>query len=240
MGYRVSKEVIMRKIELANVVLSTLLAVVIGCGQGEKSPQMTAKTETPDAKAATTPEDNPTTRAGRGEPTLDQPDRLPAWIYVDGEEGQFIERNGVPQVQWVIRTPVSRNPTFHVEVYEPLLGNPKDFLCALQTDESFDGSSVIYAIRAKEGKFEVGKEYSLLKPGDDWIILDKTTDEEISQIPLLSPGTYAIAATVRNSETQKEGLAVTFFTVGGEVTGSEPVEPAPAPVSASPTEGGGS
>ncbi len=229
----------MRKIELANVVLAALLAICIGCSTGDEAPKTTAATGTPDAKATATPEDNPTTRAGRGEPALDDNFRLPAWVYIDGEEGQFIEKDGVPQLQWVIHTPVSRNPTFHVKAYEPLLGNPKDFLCALQTIESFDGSEVIYAIRAKEGKFEIGKEYSLLKPGDDFVILDKATDEEISQIPLLSAGTYAIAAKILNSETSSEGLAVTYFTVGGEVGDEGEAEP-PAPANASPTEGGGS
>ena len=107
-------------------------------------------------------------------------------------------------------------PTFRVEAYEALLGEPKDFFCALQTYESGDGSKVLYAIRADEGSFQTGIDYPLLSPGSNFTILDKMTNESLTSIPPLSPGIYALAAGVRNSATGKEGLAVTYFTVGNE------------------------
>lgn len=157
--------------------------------------------------------ENPTTRAGRGAPDLASLHNHAAWIYIDGEEGRYIEKDGTPQIQWVVNTPVRRSPTFRVEVYEELLGSPKEFLCALQTQESFDGTQVVYAIRANEGAFQSGHEYSLLDPGESFTILDKTTNEQIKKIPLLSPGVYGIVAKIRNDEMDAEGLAVTYFTV---------------------------
>ena len=157
--------------------------------------------------------ENPTTRAGRGAPDLASLHNHAAWIYIDGEEGRYIEKDGTPQIQWVVNTPVRRSPTFRVEVYEELLGSPNGFLCVLQTQESFDGTQVVYAIRANEGAFQRGREYSLLDPGEDFTILDKTTNEQIKKIPLLSPGVYGIVAEILNDEMDAKGLAVTYFTV---------------------------
>ena len=79
---------------------------------------------------------NPTTLAGRGQPSLDDKARPAAWVYVDGQAGKFIERDGEPLTQWVVEGPVCASPTFRVEGYEPLLGNPMDFKCVLQAIDS--------------------------------------------------------------------------------------------------------
>ncbi len=167
---------------------------------------------------ATEPElvDNPTTTAGRGTPQLDSLLAHAAWIYVDEQEGQYIEKDGQPQIQWTIYGPVSRNPTFRVEAYKPLLGEPHDFQCALQTYESYDGSTVVYAIKAEAGTFEAGKVYSLLEPGENFTIIDKKARETIGRIPLLAPGVYGIVGGISNAETKKDAMAITYFTVGAD------------------------
>ena len=49
------------------------------------------------AKSTMSATENPTAKAGRGQPTLDQPERPAAWIYVDGKAGKFGDRDGQPQ-----------------------------------------------------------------------------------------------------------------------------------------------
>lgn len=104
-------------------------------------------------------------------------------------------------------------PTFRVEAYGPLLGTPKDFACTLDTFESADGSAIAYGIKAAEGTFEAGYDYSLLKPGDNFTVRNRITGDVVSEIPPFVPGIYLIAAAVKNLETGKEGLAITYFTV---------------------------
>lgn len=224
--------------QLAFSSLFGLGLTLAGCATGEsdstantRSQQQTAQTAPPAAPAAADKSknipDNPTTRAGRGEPDLDSMYAHAAWIYVDGHDGRYIERDGEPQVQWVINAMVSRSPSFRVEAYEPLLGRPTGFQAALQTSESFDGTYIIYAISAKPGTFEVGKDYSLLDPGENFTILNKTTNEQVSSIPLLSAGTYGFVAGVKNIETNQEALAVSYFTVADD-SKPETEEPKPS------------
>jgi len=132
---------------------------------------------------------------------------------MDGKEGRFREKDGIPLLQWWTDGAVSDSPTFRVEVFEPLLGNPRDFSCALQTYGSKDGSNIVYGIKAKEGMFRVGHEYSLLNPGSEFIIQDKISGLVITEIPKLAPGMYGLAAGIKNEETGAQGLAVTYFTV---------------------------
>ena len=208
----------MRTSLFVTVLFAGLLAVCGVCASWGMTTGPMLETPGPattPAKTAFTAENNPTTLAGRGEPDLGDENRPAAWVYVDGREGRFTERDGQWQMQWVIDQPVSPSPTFRVEVYEPLLGSPRDFRCALQTKESADGSMVVYAIRAKEGTFEVGREYSVLKPGGSFVILDKVANTELKEIPPLSPGTYGMAAGIKNAKTDKDALAVTYFTVAG-------------------------
>lgn len=165
-------------------------------------------------RAALTAENNPTTLASRGEPSLDDFFRLPAWIYVDGKEGKFIERDGKPQVQWFIEGAVGSSPTFRVEAYEPLLGTPKDFTCQLDAVDLPEASTVAYSLQANPGAFRVGHEYSLLKPGNDFTIRNRKSGDIVAEIPPLVPGTYVLWAGIKNLEAGKEGLAITYFTVG--------------------------
>ena len=207
----------MRKVRVVTAVVSGIFVICAGCAAPEKDKGTARDAQRPGTKVAERPgniPDNPTTRAGRGIPDLNASDRPAAWIYVNGKEGRFTERDGHPWIQWIIDEPVTRTPTFRVEAYEPLLGNPTSFQCALQTHDAPDGTTVYYLIKAKPGTFEVGKEYSILDPGDNFIIRDAMTKEVVEKIAPLAPGTYGIVGGVKNTETEAEGLAVTYFTVG--------------------------
>ena len=212
----------MRKLSVFSMIVFGLTAVGTGCSsppsQGREpraaaeSPKPTPATQSKAAKF--TKANNPTTLAGRGEPNLDEKSRPAAWIYVDGKAGKFTERDGQPLTQWVVEGPVCATPTFRVEGYEPLLGNPMDFRCVFQAVESSDGSTVVYGIAANEGTFIPGREYPLLNPGDNFIIRNGLTGDIVKEIAPLAPGTYAIVGGLENRSTGKRALAVSYFTVG--------------------------
>ena len=204
----------MRRISWINVLAAGILVAGVGCGPKNVTVGTTAQAGGRLIPVVFTDETNPTTKCGRGEPSLDDQFRPAAWVYIDGEEGRFIERDGHPQLQWVIDGPVSRSPTFRVGIYEPLVGIPKDFKCVLQTIESVDGSDVRYGILTQDGKFEIGKSYSLLRPGDEFIIRNLVTGDIVREFPPLAPGRYAFAAAVGRPDSKNRAAAVTFFTVG--------------------------
>ncbi len=160
-----------------------------------------------------TAENNPTTKAGRGAPDLDNPQSPAAWVFIDGKAGKFKEEGGQPLLQWFLDDPVSASPKFRVEAFEPLLGTPKDFKAVLRSVEPADGIDLVYGIAAKEAAFEVGKDYSLLNPGENFVIRNGITGDEVKEISPLPSGKYAIAAGVTNTATGKQSLAVTYFTV---------------------------
>jgi hypothetical protein len=157
--------------------------------------------------------DNPTTTGGRGEPSLEDVERPAVWIFVDGQAGKYAEREGHKQLQWVIEKPVGPSPSFRIEAYEPLLGNPRDLKYLIKSVESVDGPDVAYAVSAYDGAFAPGRDYSLLNPGEGFLIRNWQTGDVVREIALLSPGPYLIAATVINRETGKQAAAVTYFTV---------------------------
>jgi hypothetical protein len=161
---------------------------------------------------------NPTAAAGRGEPSLDDEFRPAAWLFIDGKEGVFSDVDGNPQMQWVISDPVSPAPTFRVEAFEPLLGKPSVFKCVLRTIEAADGSDITYGIASEGGDFEAGKDYSLVSPGEGFVIREGPTLDVVDSIKPLAPGRYLIAASVTNRETEKVELAVTYFTVVADNT----------------------
>lgn len=163
-----------------------------------------------------TAENNPTTKGGRGTPDLDNPQAPAAWVLVDGKSGTYKEEGGNKLLQWFIEEPVSPTPKFRVEAYEPLMGTPKDFKAIFRTVEPADGLDLVYAIAAKEGTFELGRDYSLLNPGENFTIRNGATGDEIKEIAPLAAGKYAILAAVKNTSTGKETLAVTYFTVKGD------------------------
>jgi hypothetical protein len=212
----------MRKLSVFSMIVIGLATVVGGCSlppsQG-REPRVAAESPKP-APAANpragkfTRANNPTTLAGRGEPNLEDKARPAAWVYIDGQAGKFTERDGEPLTQWFVEGPVCATPTFRVEGYEPLLGNPMDFKCVLQAVESSDGSTVVYGISANEGTFTLGREYSLLNPGDDFVIRNGLTGDIVKEIAPLAPGTYAIVGGLENRSTGKRALAISYFTVG--------------------------
>jgi hypothetical protein len=170
---------------------------------------------TPVTKRANfTAKNNPTTAAGRGEPSLDEADRPAAWVFVDGKSGRFTEREGRRLIQWTIDAPVDSSPTFRVEGFDPLLGDARDFKCILRSLDNTEGTAFVYKIVANEGTFVSGADYSLLDPGENFTIRNDLTGDIVREIAPLAPGTYAIAAGLKNSQTKKEAAAVTYFTVG--------------------------
>lgn len=217
----------MRTATILTMLMTPILTMCAGCeradtpdslaADGQKQPSLQTVEQSPQqaqTRAIMTAEDNPTTLANRGEPSLDDFFRPAAWIYIDGQEGRFVEEDGHPQVQWVIDGPVSPSPTFRVEVFEQLLGTPRDFSCALEAVEAADGSKVAYGIVAAEGAFEVGCDYSLLRPGDDFVVRNRVTGDVVIEMAPLAPGSYLLAAGIKNRQIGKEGVAITFFTVG--------------------------
>ena len=166
------------------------------------------------ARQALTASSNPTTKDGRGEPSLDDIFRPAAWVYIDGQPGRFIEADGNPEAFWTVNGPVSSAPTFRVEAYAPLLGTPKNFNCVIKSVEPIDGADIVYSFAADAGSFELGRTYSLLKPGENFTVRNNGTGDLVTEIPTLLPGKYMIAAGVKNTDSGKEGLAMTRFTVG--------------------------
>jgi len=118
-------------------------------------------------------------------------------------------------VQWVVTDPVTQTPTVRVEGYQPLMGSPRDFRFILKTIDSQDGSDISYAVSASKGTFTPGKSYSLLHPGDNFIIRNWATGDVVREIAPLQPGKYLLAGGMVNEQTGREAAAVTYFTVGG-------------------------
>ena len=214
----------MRKLSVFSIIVVGLSSASVGCSsppsQGRK-PRVAAESPKPAPAVKSTAvkftaANNPTTLAGRGEPNLEDKARPAAWVYIDGQAGKFTERDGEPLTQWVVEGPVCATPTFRVEGYEPLLGNPTDFKCVLQAVEASDGSTVVYGIAANEGTFIPGRDYPLLNPGDNFIIRNGLTRDIVKEIAPLAPGTYAIVGGLENRSTGKQALAITYFTVGEE------------------------
>lgn len=204
----------MRKLTVLSALVTALLITNVGCQPGAKREGVRRTKKPPMPQTPFTAENNPTTLAGRGQPDLEDEMRAAAWVFIDGWGGHYTEVDGHPQVQWIIEEPVCSTPTFQVEVYEPLVGEPTDFQCALKTlDTESEADSIYFGIRAKDGTFKAGTAYSLVSPGEDFVIRDPTGGI-IDEIGPLAPGRYLLAAGVKSAETQKEALAVTYFTVG--------------------------
>jgi len=188
-------------------------------------PTETTKPAKPDKPVEPAPiVDNPTTRAGRGAPDLEDPARPAAWLYVDGYAGHFIDKDGMPQIQWIIEEPVVAQPTLRLEVYESLLGHPttvRFFLQDVPDEETGEpaGTPIRFAFASEEGTFQTGREYDLCNLGEGFIVRKnpKTEDEMIvDRIAPLPPGPYLIAAAIESEVSDLKGLAVTYFTVGVE------------------------
>ncbi len=192
----------MRIIRVFSVALLMGLGLTLGCSTGGGG------------YVGFTGSNNPTSQAGRGMPTLDDQFRPPAWVYIDNQVGEYLEENGKPQLQWVIKNPVSSTPTFRVETYSSLVGAPDSFSSVLRSLKISGDKDVIYAIGAKEGTFVAGKEYSLTNPGNDFVIRNGMTRDIVVELPELPAGVYALACSIGNSSKEVKALAVTYFTVG--------------------------
>lgn len=189
------------------------MAVAIsGCASGSKKAKVT-KAKAKPTRVIFTAQNNPTTEAGRGEPSISDQFRPAAWVLIGGRSGTFIQREGRDQLEWMIEGTVGSNPTFRVEVVESIAGTPQDFSCLLRTVSAGDGSEVYYGIESKEGMFELGKEYSLLNPGDGFVIRNGLTRDVVAEIAPLAPGEYLIAGAVGKTSSETRVLAVSHFTV---------------------------
>ena len=184
---------------------------------GDSTPEPTTKSTASVAKPPFTAENNPTTLAGRGEPSLEDPRRPAAWVYIDEKPGVYREENGNQLLQLFTVSPVSSTPTFRVEYFEPLIENPTEFAFALEPvpeDDQQPSDAKSYDVSAKSGTFKFGKVYSLCAPGEDFVIRERRKRENLTEIPPLAPGTYMIAASIKTGPTASGGaLGVTFFTV---------------------------
>jgi len=196
----------MRISPISGIACLCALVAISGCASGPKHTK--AKVKAKPTHVVFTLENNPTTEAGRGEPTLDDQFRPAAWVYVDGSAGTFGEG-----LEWMIQGNVSPRPTFRVETVESVVGKPKDFSCLLRARNSTGDTDIYYAIAANEGTFEIGKEYSLLKPGPGFVIRNGFTRDVVAEIPPLPPGEYLITGAVGKAGEPKRVLAVSHFTV---------------------------
>lgn len=217
----------MRKTLLVTLGSACMAALVGACASNTTSSGMSnGNTRTHTSRLKITAQNNPTYLADRGTPDLGDHNRPAAWVFVDGHEGRFIERDGQPQLEWIIEEPVSTSPTFRVEVYPPLLKKSKNFRCLLQSVDPDGGSGRYYAIASDPGTFVTGRDYPLLAPGGNFVLRVPGTTTILDEIPPLTPGNYIIAASIENAKTGKKGLAVTHFTVAdpnktAETTGGD-------------------
>ena len=170
---------------LRMVCLGAMAVAISGCASESKKAKVGKVRATP-TRVIFTAQHNPTTDAGRGEPSIDDQFRPAAWVLVGGKSGTFVQRDGRDQLEWMIEGTVSSNPTFRVEVVESVAGTPRDFSCLLRTVTSEGGSDVYYGIEAKEGTFELGKDYSLLNPGDGFVIRNGLTRDVVAEIAPLA------------------------------------------------------
>lgn len=204
------------KIILSSIVFGLIL-VGYGCtpssGRGIKG--RVDQPKRTQSRVAYTAQNNPTKRDRQKDPdpTLQDEFRPAAWVLIDGMEGTFTEVDGNPQLQWIVEDTVSSSPTFRVEAFEPIMGSPTVFRCALRTIEAVDGSNITYGIASQEGEFQVGRDYSLVSPGNGFVIRTATGDI-VDGISPLAAGRYFLVASVNNPESDKTALAVTAFTVG--------------------------
>jgi len=199
----------MRITPILRVLCLCAMAVAIsGCSSGSKKAKP-ANAKAEPTRVIFTAQNNPTTNAGRGEPSIDDQFRPAAWVLVDGHGGTFSER-----LEWMIEGTVSRSPGFRVEAVESIVGNAKDFSCLLRSRSGSGETDVYYAIAANEGTFELGKEYSLLRPGSGFVVRNGFTRDVVAEIPPLAPGEYLITGAV--GKAPKRALAVSHFTVSGE------------------------
>lgn len=226
----------MKSVTKPGLLALAALSLTVGCANTgttaaksrERHPQVTVSTgprsagrDTPAqpesqrllTRKALTASNNPTTAAGRGEPSLDDFLRPAAWIDIDGHPGKPAEQEGRPLAHWRVDEPVKPAPTFAVQAYAPLLGDPRDFSGVLSTVDSVNGAKISYSIQAEEGAFEAWRSYSLLRPGAEFTIRNRTTGDVVSEIAPLTPGTYMLAAAVKNLQTGHESLAMTYFAV---------------------------
>ncbi len=203
------------KMGLAAVV-SLVTLTIVGCAAPSTRTTSKRTSTQRTTHVVFTAENNPTTNAGRGIPSVDDQFRQAAWIFMDGKGGEFVEENGQPRIEWVINDAVGRTPTFRVEAYTPLVGTPRDFNCLLRSLDNNDGPDIYYGIQAAPGTFELGKEYSLLSPGKGFVIRNGFTRDEVSKIDPLPPGRYMITGGIGAPDSDKRVLAVSYFTVADD------------------------
>ncbi len=182
----------MQRLRASAITMSAILILMPGC--------------------ATT---NSTAKSGRGKPSLDVLTSPSAWIHIDSHAGEYRnDADGNPLTPWYISTPVSASPTFRVEVFKPLLGDAVDFQCVIQSQDMSDkAGAVAYGIKANDGTFEIGREYPLLSPGENFVLRKAATKDILTEAKPLPAGDYLLAATLTNRENGNSTVAISHFTV---------------------------
>lgn len=159
--------------------------------------------------------DNPTTRAGRGRPSVSEIKSPCVWFLVDGKEGEYKDDGFI----WVLLEPVRAAPTFSIEVVPGLAGNIVDveFYIMEQLgpgDRRNAEELKQYAFRARaEGLVKPGQPYDLCCCSEQFLIKDMATQRELESIPALSPGEYTAACQVRWDSSREPTFVVTRFRV---------------------------
>lgn len=160
---------------------------------------------------------NPTTAAGRGEPSLDDVQRPCAWLTLDGKAGHF--KTGM--MQWTLDEPVGSCPTVSVWVVEELVGEIVDVRLVLrklstpgesgtpQADPLFQ-----YLLRSRAHTCKAGQEYPLCSSADVFVMNNTATNEQMTDLPPLKPGQYALVGDLIGSKTAERTVMVTYFSVG--------------------------
>ncbi len=158
---------------------------------------------------------NSSSKLGRGKHSLDNLAKPAAWIQIDGHAGEYRnDADGQPLIPWYITASASPTPTFRVDVHKPLLGDAVDFQCIIQSQDMSDKATAIaYGIKANEGTFELGTDYNLLAPGENFELRKAATANIITEADPLAAGDYVIAATLTNRETGQSAVAISHFTV---------------------------
>ncbi len=161
---------------------------------------------------------NSSAKSGQGKPSLDNLAQPAAWINIDGNAGEYHnDADGQPMTPWYITMPASATPTFRVNVHKPLLGEAVDFQCIIQSQDMSDKATAIaYGLKANDGTFELGQDYNLLSPGENFVLRKAATDVIITNADPLAAGDYVIAATLTNRENSKSAVAISYFTIAAK------------------------
>lgn len=200
---------------------------------GRPTPTTTGSTSTPNPDAAKqavatrspllySPQTNPTTAAGRGQPSLLDPMRPCVFMSLDGREGALPSG----KMQWVLDGPVNSTPRLVIRTVPEVLGDVvrvRLMLIRLVEDSKAHGfradSKWLYMIESKsDGAVEAAAEIWLcaspvLAYTDKGAGVGASPSAVIERLPPLPAGVYELVGEIVGSMSEERTLAVTQFTV---------------------------